>query len=308
MVWKAVFRMMAGMVLFLSAATMVSAAPKLQVMVNNSSVEYGVQQANGRVMVPLAAFRSFKNIGLQWDVNAQKATITRDNTVIKIKAGERGAWINDKAVSLDVPAKNVDGRITVPLRFISEALGARVRVDAAANKVWIQERATTAIVQNYNGSDLAKSRLAALQMPVDESRAFKPISGKEEGLSSTYYFPAGRSDCYFVLHGDLVMYYEIKDNIQKMEWLARLDLSKEATNRGVASLFGHPIIEEDGVEPSIAPAYAYFNTNAWSSQIMYGMTYTDGTPAPAGQHLEWTDTLKSFIVPIPGETKVGKHG
>jgi hypothetical protein len=39
------------------------------------------------------------------------------------------AYKNNVSVELDVPAKAVNGRILVPVRFVSEALGAEVEWD-----------------------------------------------------------------------------------------------------------------------------------------------------------------------------------
>lgn len=99
------------------------AASNLKVMVNNSSVEYGVVLVSGRTMVPIKVFQSFNNTVIQWDAVAKKATITRDATVIELISGERTASVNSKLVPLDAPVKIVEGRVTVPLRFIAEALG-----------------------------------------------------------------------------------------------------------------------------------------------------------------------------------------
>lgn len=201
LVRKAGLQVFAFMLFLLCAMEKASAAPKLQVMVNNSSLNNGVQIVSGKTMVPLNAFQSFNNIVIQWNAAAKQATIVRDTTVIKLNVGERTAWVTAKPVQLDAPAKIVSGRVTVPLRFISEALGAKVTVDVAANKVWIQERASAAILNNYNSNDLTTSRIAALRIPYEE-RQPSQLSSDSEALSSTYYFPEGRSDIYWRNKGD----------------------------------------------------------------------------------------------------------
>lgn len=279
------------------------AASNLKVMVNNSSVEYGVVLVSGRTMVPIKVFQSFNNTVIQWDAVAKKATITRDATVIKLIAGERTASVNSKLVPLDAPVKIVEGRVTVPLRFIAEALGARVKVDAVTKTVWIQESASAAIVKNFNSSDLVISRKAALQMPLDESEPYQ-LTSDDEALSVTYYFPKGKSDRYFVVYGDLVRYYEINHNIKKVIWAADLDNSKDAVNKDITSLFGHPVQKEYGVKPALSDGYAYFYSSIWGSQVLYGMVHTDGTSSESGQLNDWPDTRYYFIVVIPGETKL----
>lgn len=154
-------------VMLASLGTMgtVSADAKLKVMVNNSNVNYGVQIVSGQTMVPLKAFESFKNTSIQWEARTKQVTIVRDSVKIKLAVGSRTAWKNSESVQLDAPASIMDGRVTVPLRFIAEALGARVTVDATTNTVWVQERANAKLVQNYNSRDLVVSRIAAFTFP-----------------------------------------------------------------------------------------------------------------------------------------------
>ncbi|MGQ9532394.1 MAG: ABC transporter substrate-binding protein, partial [Desulfotomaculales bacterium] len=54
---------------------------------------------------------------------------------VRLTIGSNVAYVNDRPVTLDVPARIVRGRTLVPLRFVSEALGAQVAWDAAARLV-----------------------------------------------------------------------------------------------------------------------------------------------------------------------------
>ncbi|MFF2908724.1 copper amine oxidase N-terminal domain-containing protein [Paenibacillus sp. NPDC057934] len=303
---KAGIQMLVFMLVSLWITGTVSAAPKLQVEVNNSSVA-GVVTESGHTMVPLKAFERFGNLSMQWVAQTKKVTIKRDSTVIQLTVGDRTAYINDNPVQLEVAAKIVDGRVTVPLRFIAEALGARITVDAVANTVWIQERASAAILKNYNSSDLAASRIAALQIPVDGSTPSRLIeestAGDPEVFSESYYFAKGKSDGYYLQNGHFVTYFEIKDNIRQAVWEASLDNTKEATNKDITSVFGHPIYKEYGKRPAQAEEYVYFYTSIWGSSVTYGVANVDGTSSELGRLMDWPDTRKQFVVAIPGETK-----
>lgn len=48
-------------------------------------------------------------------------------------------FMNGKEVSTDIPAMNIGGRVMVPVRFVSEALGAKVDWDADNNSVIITQ-------------------------------------------------------------------------------------------------------------------------------------------------------------------------
>lgn len=302
MIRKGGFQFFIVMLLFLSLFGKASAASELQVMVNNSKVNFGVQIVSGKTMVPLRAFESFKNISIQWDAKRKQATIVRDSVKLKLTVGSRTAWKNSETVQLDTPATLVNGRVTVPLRFIAETLGARVTVDAATNTIWVQERADAKLVQDYKSDDLVVSRIAALQFPTDISKPSQ-LTGDNEALSMAYYFPEGRSDGYFLIFGHFVTYYEIKDNIRKAVWEADLDITKEATTKDFTAMFGYPIVKEYGKAPSLAASYAYFYTNVWGSQIIYGIVNADGTAKLSGESLYW-GTNEPFVVAIPGESKL----
>lgn len=291
-------------VMLVSLGTMgtVSAEAKLKVMVNNSSVNYGVHIVSGQTMVPLKAFESFKNTSIQWEARTKQVTIIRDSMKIKLIVGSRTAWKNSESVQLDAPARIMDGRVTVPLRFIAEALGARVTLDASTNTVRVQERANAKLVQNYNSNDLVVSRIAALQFPFEE-RGPSQLTGDNEALSMSYYFPEGRSDGYFIIYGHFVSYYEIKDNIRTVVWEADLDDSKEADKQDFTAIFGHPIAKEYGKAPVLATSYAYYYTSVWGSQIICGIVNVDGTTKVSGKSLNWENN-KPFVVAIPGETEL----
>jgi hypothetical protein len=92
---------------------------------------------NGRTLVPLRAVFEVLNCDVEWDPNIQSAIVEHGSTRIVIPAGMTTAYINGTAVSLDVPAKIVNDRIMVPLRFISEAIEKTVIWDGANSTVLI---------------------------------------------------------------------------------------------------------------------------------------------------------------------------
>ena len=107
-------------------------------------------QIEGRVLVPLRGI--FERLGakVDFDPGAQTVTATRESITVTLRLGSREARINDRIVLLDVPPLALRGRTMVPLRFVSEALGARVDWD---------ERTRT--VQIYTTAPLASPTLSA---------------------------------------------------------------------------------------------------------------------------------------------------
>jgi len=91
----------------------------------------------GRTLVPLRAI--FEALGATVDWNEATRTVTgkKGATTIKLVVGLESAYVNDKPVTLDVPGRIINGRTLVPLRFVSESLGAGVAWDGAARRVTI---------------------------------------------------------------------------------------------------------------------------------------------------------------------------
>lgn len=75
---------------------------------------------SGRTLVPLRAI--FEKLGaqVQWDDETQTVKATKGDTTITLTIDDVTAYKNDEVITLDVPAKIVNGRTLVPLRFISD--------------------------------------------------------------------------------------------------------------------------------------------------------------------------------------------
>jgi len=74
---------------------------------------------------------------VDWDGNTSTVTATRGETNVKLTIDSRLGFINGEQKYLDVPARLVNNRTLVPIRFVSEALGATVDWVAASNQVVI---------------------------------------------------------------------------------------------------------------------------------------------------------------------------
>lgn len=65
------------------------------------------------------------------------AVFAEQNIIIKLTVGSKNATVNDKPITLDVPPIIQNGRTLVPLRFISESLGAKVDWDNKTSSITI---------------------------------------------------------------------------------------------------------------------------------------------------------------------------
>lgn len=102
-----------------------------------SSIDQWPFIENGRTMVPLRAVFEVMNCTVRWDASKNSAIVEYEGTNISIPANSNTALINGTASTLDVPAKLVNNRIMVPLRFISEAIDKTVIWDDVNKTVLI---------------------------------------------------------------------------------------------------------------------------------------------------------------------------
>lgn len=117
------------LIITLSLVSLAHAAP--QVVLNSQVLNFQDTQPtieNGRTLVPLRAIFDALGAQVQWDGDTQTVTATRAGTEIRLIIGGQ-AYKNGLPVALDVPAKIIDDRAMVPLRFIGEALGCQVNWD-----------------------------------------------------------------------------------------------------------------------------------------------------------------------------------
>lgn len=93
---------------------------------------------DGRTLVPLRGIFEALGAKVYWNGDTQKVTAMKGDINIVLQIGNKIATKNGKEIELDVPAQIVNSRTLVPVRFVSEALGAEVNWDAEHTAVEIQ--------------------------------------------------------------------------------------------------------------------------------------------------------------------------
>jgi len=96
---------------------------------------------NDRTLVPFR--RVFEALGasVTWQPETQTVTGTKAGVAVVLNIGSRTALVGGLAVALDAPARIVDGRTLVPLRFVGESLGCLVDWNPATRHIAIKTRA-----------------------------------------------------------------------------------------------------------------------------------------------------------------------
>lgn len=91
----------------------------------------------GRTMVPLRFVSEAFGGRVSWNGSTQSVKLTFGDEEILLDLGQKKAVVNGKQLTLDVPPQLHEGRTFVPLRFIAEALGAKVNYQQATGTITI---------------------------------------------------------------------------------------------------------------------------------------------------------------------------
>ncbi len=91
---------------------------------------------SGRTLVPLRFVAEALDAYVDWLPSTRTVVIETDSgTIIKVAIGSKTAYVDNQPRTLDVPAMIKGGRTFVPLRFVGEAMGAKVDWDSATRKI-----------------------------------------------------------------------------------------------------------------------------------------------------------------------------
>jgi len=156
-----------------------SAAAGISIYINGEKQSFSNQAVieNGSTLVPLRGIFESLGANVQWNQPTQTIESSKGNTKVWLKIGSKNAKVDGNVVSLSVPAQVKNGKTLVPLRFISESLGANVE--------WNQKNETVTITGDSKDSE-SKDELTS----TDQVSYLKDISKsyKYKILQSEYLY------------------------------------------------------------------------------------------------------------------------
>ena len=82
---------------------------------------------NGTILVPLRSMFEQMGATVAYDHNSHSVTATKPGSQVQVTLGKNEVLINGESRPLDVPPMMYKGALLVPVRVISEALGAYVQ-------------------------------------------------------------------------------------------------------------------------------------------------------------------------------------
>jgi len=98
---------------------------------------------SGRTLVPLRPIIEGLGGAITWVPETRSVEVGFNGTILLLQIGNRTAVVNGEAVILDVPAAIMNGRTMLPVRFVSEHLGADVEWEELTRTVTITVSSAT---------------------------------------------------------------------------------------------------------------------------------------------------------------------
>lgn len=97
-------------------------------------------QIEGTTLVPVREV--FEPLGafVEWKAEEKKVYIDYEDKLLILEMDNQGVWINGETVTLDMPAKVINNKITVPLRFVGEQMGLHVQWIGETREIHIEKQ------------------------------------------------------------------------------------------------------------------------------------------------------------------------
>ncbi|MGI5845191.1 MAG: stalk domain-containing protein [Candidatus Xenobium sp.] len=114
-----------------------ASAQNISVFVDGKRLDQKPVSISGSTLVPLRGIFEALGAEVKWDGPTRTVRANRGSTNIELTLDSPLALVNGEIKRLDVPARSIGGLTMVPLRFIGEALGAKVEWQGATRTVLI---------------------------------------------------------------------------------------------------------------------------------------------------------------------------
>ncbi len=143
---------------------------------------------NGTTRVPMRAIFEALGADVKWDAEDKKVTAEKDGTTVELTIGEDVAYVNGTENPLLVPAEIKESRTMVPLRFVSEALGAKVDWEGTTKTITIASGKTEEEKPSVYEQDEDAYSSVIKDLKKGEAYAFAAVGDTDALLVTDYTF------------------------------------------------------------------------------------------------------------------------
>lgn len=188
-----------------------NAAKDPQIVINDQVIQTDVPPmiVNSRVLVPIRVISENLGAEVMWMGSTRTVHISHDGKEIILQENNPSALMGFHAITLDTPARMVNSRVMVPLRFAAEVLGAEVE--------WVAETRTVVIKtgQPIEKKPVTEEKPKPEDKPIpDGSRSLSQIDYKVNNDSSLaeLTIPKGEKQAYTLVNPNRLV-IDFKDAI-----------------------------------------------------------------------------------------------
>lgn len=277
------------------SALPLQAADEIHLYINSEKMNTDAAPVlvNGRMLVALASLEKL-NLGLQWNDETKQVKVTSPNAEheLVLAVGSKTAKLGDTTLTLDVPARAINGRIYVPVRFVSEAFQADVKWIPDIRSVVIRSADKKEMYDAlYHGDDLVEARKIAVYLPTEDDNT---LHSTGEMHSHTLSFPEGEALRYYHEWGNLISYYEINHDVKRLVW------------EGVLGKDVGVYDQERGIRPPEEESRVHFWLDRFQSDMVHYWKDGEGEihyghSAKPGKYVD--SYLSNAVIPIPDEVR-----
>lgn len=161
-------------------------SPSIQLYVNGNSVTTSVPpvQMSDDVLVPAREVFSVAGAEVEWRPSEQSIYVHNESNLIVLKINSNEAWVNGQMKPLNIPAKLINNKVMIPIRFISEALGYGVNWSPSDYAIYVS---TTGETMNLNGNQVTE--VNEVLNGIDETNQQSIIPDAGIGQNTSYIEP-----------------------------------------------------------------------------------------------------------------------
>jgi hypothetical protein len=145
---------LALLVSLFGVSSMVSGATGISVTIDGKLVNFPDAKpfidANGRTLIPVRFVTEDLGATVEWKEKLQEVYITKNNVNISVRINDRDIIVNNQIKMMDTKAIIKDSRTYVPIRYVAEALGAKVGWNASTKTVIITTGSNSS-TKSYEG-------------------------------------------------------------------------------------------------------------------------------------------------------------
>ncbi len=137
---KACIVLLTLVILFVSSGSILALDQPIKIIIDGKLVYSDAPPiiSSNRVLVPVRVVSESLGYAVSWHNEEQLVYMSRDNVSIKFKIGLKKIWINGNERTIDVTPIIKNGRSYLPIRVVSESIGADVTWDGGTRSVIVK--------------------------------------------------------------------------------------------------------------------------------------------------------------------------